>query len=160
MALDEDMVLLAQVALFRDMDRDALRLLAFSSERRRLRAGDTLFRKDDISEYSFVVVSGSITLIDDDVATAIVGPGTLIGEMALVSETRRPTTAIAREPTVILRLSRQMFRRTLEEYPATAARIAAELRQRVLEISNELAEVKKRLIEMGSEETGPKSSKS
>jgi hypothetical protein len=53
-----------------------------------------------------------------------------------------------------------MFRRTLEEYPATAARIAAELRQRVLQISDELAEVKKRLIGMGPEETGPKSSKS
>jgi len=149
MALEEDMALLAQVALFRDMDRDALRLLAFSSERRRLRAGDTLFRKDDISEYSFVVVNGAITLIDDDVASAIVGPGTLIGEMALLSETRRPTTAIAREPTMVLRLSRQMFRRTLEEYPATAARIAAELRQRVQQMSGELAQVKERLLKMG-----------
>jgi CRP-like cAMP-binding protein len=157
MALEEDMALLAQVALFRDMDRDALRLLAFSAERRRLRAGDTLFRKDDISEYSFVVVSGAITLIDDDVATAIVGPGTLIGEMALLSETRRPTTAIAREPTIILRLSRQMFRRTLEEYPSTAANIATELRQRVLNISNQLAEVKKRLIEMGPDTPGSES---
>lgn len=155
MALEEDMALLAQVALFRDMDRDALRLLAFSSERRRLRAGDTLFRKDDISEYSFVVVNGAITLIDDDVASAIVGPGTLIGEMALLSETRRPTTAIAREPTIVLRLSRQMFRRTLEEYPATAARIAAELRQRVQQMSGELAQVKERLLKMG-----PKSSES
>jgi CRP-like cAMP-binding protein len=155
MALEEDMALLAQVALFRDMDRDALRLLAFSSERRRLRAGDTLFRKDDISEYSFVVVNGAITLIDDDVASAIVGPGTLIGEMALLSETRRPTTAIAREPTMVLRLSRQMFRRTLEEYPATAARIAAELRQRVQQMSGELAQVKERLLKMG-----PKSSES
>ncbi len=160
MALEEDMALLAQVALFRDMDRDALRLLAFSSERRRLRAGDTLFRKDDISEYSFVVVSGTITLIDDDVATAIVGPGTLIGEMALLSETRRPTTAIAREPTMVLRLSRQMFRRTLEEYPATAAHISAELRQRVQQMSDELAEVKERLLKMGSGPAGPKVSKS
>jgi CRP-like cAMP-binding protein len=160
MALEEDMALLAQVAVFRDMDRDALRLLAFSSERRRLRAGDTLFRKDDISEYSFVVASGAITLIDDDVATAIVGPGTLIGELALLSETRRPTTAIAREPTIVLRLSRQMFRRTLEEYPATAARIAADLRRRVSEMSGELAEVKDRLLKMGPAPSGSKSSES
>jgi CRP-like cAMP-binding protein len=160
MALEEDMALLAEVALFRNMDRDALRLLAFSSERRRLRAGDTLFRKDDISEFSFVVVSGIVTLIDDDVASAMVGPGTLIGEMALLSETRRPTTAIAREPTMVLRISRQMFRRTLEEYPATAARIAAELRQRVQEMSGALAEVKERLLRMDEKPAGPKSSQS
>ncbi|OCC00491.1 hypothetical protein BA190_33770 [Labrys sp. WJW] len=149
MALEDDMALLERVALFRAMDRDALRLLAFSSETRRLRAGDTLFRKDDISEYGFVVASGAITLIDDDVATAIVGPGTLIGEMALLSETRRPTTAIAREASVVLRVSRQMFRRTLEEYPATAARIADEVRQRVQEMSAELASVKDRLRRIG-----------
>ena len=149
MALEDDMVLLERVALFRAMDRDALRLLAFSSETRRLRAGDTLFRKDDISEYGFVVVSGAITLIDDDVATAIVGPGTLIGEMALLSETRRPTTAIAREASVVLRVSRQMFRRTLEEYPATAARIADEVRRRVQDMSSELAKVKDRLRRIG-----------
>ncbi|WP_245196516.1 cyclic nucleotide-binding domain-containing protein [Labrys sp. LIt4] len=145
------MALLERVALFRAMDRDALRLLAFSSETRRLRAGDTLFRKDDISEYGFVVASGAITLIDDDVATAIVGPGTLIGEMALLSETRRPTTAIAREASVVLRVSRQMFRRTLEEYPATAARIADELRRRVQEMSAELAGVKERLRRIGAD---------
>lgn len=154
MALEDDMALLERVALFRTMDRDALRLLAFSSETRRLRAGDTLFRKDDISEYGFVVVSGEITLIDDDVATAIVGPGTLIGEMALLSETRRPTTAIAREASVVLRVSRQMFRRTLEEYPATAARIAEELRHRVQEMSTELAGVKERLRRIGTDPKG------
>lgn len=159
MALEEDMALLEKIALFRSMDRDALRLLAFSSETRRLRAGDTLFRKDDTSEYGFVIRSGAITLIDDDVATAIVGPGTLIGEMALLSETRRPTTAIAREPTVLLRLSRQMFRRTLEEYPTTAARIAADLRQRVQEMSAELAGVRDRLLNIGSK-SDPDSSKS
>lgn len=153
MALEDDMALLERVALFRTMDRDALRLLAFSSEMRRLRAGDTLFRKDDVSEYGFVVASGTVTLIDDDVATAIVGPGTLIGEMAMLSETRRPTTAIAREPTVVLRVSRQMFRRTLEEYPATAGRIAAELRRRVSEMSGELAGVKERLRRIGTDES-------
>ena len=123
------------------MDREALRLLAFSSETRRLRAGDTLFRKDDVSEYSFVVVSGAVALIDDEETTLIVGPGTLIGELALLAETRRPTTAIAREPTILLRVSRQMFRRTLEEYPETAARIAADLRKRVQLMSGELAGV-------------------
>jgi len=145
MALEEDMALLSVVAMFRDLDRDALRLLAFSSETRQLRAGDTLFRKDDESEYSFVIASGSIALIGIEDKTTIVGAGTLIGEMALFSETRRPTTAIAREPTRLLRLSRQMFRRTLEEYPQAAARIAADLKLRVRAMSDELASVKDRL---------------
>ena len=151
MALDDDMAVLSRIALFHDMDREALRLLAFSSETRRLRAGDTLFRKDDVSEYSFVVVSGAVALIDNEETTLIVGPGTLIGELALLAETRRPTTAIAREPTILLRVSRQMFRRTLEEYPETAARIAADLRRRVQLMSGELAGVKERLRRLDPE---------
>jgi len=149
MALEDDMALLSRVALFRAMDRDALRLLAFSAETRHLRAGDTLFLKDDVSEFSFVVASGAIALIDNDIALAVVGPGTLIGEIALLAETRRPMTAVAREPTTLLRLSRQMFRRTLEEYPETAMRIAADLGKRVKQISGELAQVKDTLLKIG-----------
>ncbi|MDQ0392432.1 cyclic nucleotide-binding domain-containing protein [Labrys monachus] len=146
MALEDDMALLSRVALFRDMDRDALRLLAFSSEMRNLRTGDTLFRKDDLSEYSFVVATGSVALIDNDFVLAVIGPGGLIGEMALFTETRRPATAVAREATTLLRLSRQIFRRTLEEYPDNALRVAAVLRARVKRISVELAEVRGRLL--------------
>jgi CRP-like cAMP-binding protein len=145
MALEDDMALLSRVALFRDMDRDALRLLAFSSELRNLRTGDTLFRKDDISEYSFVVASGTVALMDNDIVLSVLGPGTLIGEMALFTETRRPATAVAREPSTLLRLSRQIFRRTLEEYPETALRIAAIMRLRVKRLSVELATVKGRI---------------
>ena len=50
---------------------------------------------------------------------------------------------------MVLRVSRQMFRRTLEEYPATAARIADEVRRRVQEMSVELAGVKERLRRIG-----------
>ena len=144
MALEEDMALLARVPVLGGMDRDALRLLAFAAETRQLRAGDTLFRKGEVSDCGYVVARGAIALVEDDAgkADAVVGPGSLIGEVALITETRRPATAIAREPTTVLRLSRAMFRRTLEEYPAMAERIATDLRHRVTGLSSELARVK------------------
>jgi len=128
MALEDDMALLSRVRVFAGMDRDALRLLAFSAEQRHLRAGATLFRKGEPSDGGFVVAKGAIALVDDDAraADAVVGPGTLIGEVALITPTRRPATAVAREPTTLLRISRAMFRRTLEEYPEVAASIAAD----------------------------------
>ena len=147
MSLEDDMALLARVAMLAGMERDALRLLAFAAETRQLRAGDVLFRKGDVSDGGYVVASGAIAMIEDDASTAdaIIGAGGLIGEVALITETRRPATAIAREPTTVLRLSRAMFRRTMEEYPQLAQRLAADLRHRVMAMSADLGRVKTRL---------------
>ena len=147
MALEDDIALLSQVSLFQDMDRDVLRLIAFAAEMRTLRAGDVLFRKNELSDSGFVVARGSIALIDGDAnnVQGIAGPGTLLGELALVAETRRPVTAVAREHAALLRLSRAMFRRTLDEYPRLAQKLLADLRLRVTTLSGELMQVKEAL---------------
>ena len=54
MALEDDIALLSQVSLFQDMDREVLRLIAFAAETRQLRAGDTLFRKNQLSDSGFI----------------------------------------------------------------------------------------------------------
>jgi len=152
MALEDDIALLSRVAVLSGMERDALRLLAFSAETRQLTAGETLFRKGDVSDGGFVVARGAIALVQDDAQSpdAVVGPGTLIGEVALITETKRPMTAVAREASTVLRLSRAMFRRTLEEYPQMAERLAADLRQRVESLSSDLAGVKSTLRKNGN----------
>jgi len=147
MALEDDIALLSQVSLFQDMDRDVLRLIAFAAEMRSLRAGDVLFRKNELSDSGYVVARGSIALIDGDAnnVRGIAGPGTLLGELALLAETRRPVTAVAREHATLLRLSRAMFRRTLDEYPRLAQKLHADLRSRVKTLSGELMQVKEAL---------------
>jgi CRP-like cAMP-binding protein len=151
LALDDDIALLARVPMLGSIEREALRLLAFSAEPRVLRAGDVLFRKDEAADCGFVVASGAVTLLADDGVTAqvTVEPGSLLGEIALISETRRPATAIAREPTTVLRLSRVLFRRTLEEYPHVAERLARDIRARVVATTAGLAEVKQKLDRIG-----------
>jgi len=147
MSLEDDMVLLSRVAMLAGMERDALRLLAFAAETRQLRAGDVLFRKGEASDGGYVVAKGAIALIEDETKTAdaIIGPGGLIGELALITDTKRPATAIAREPSSVMRITRSMFRRTMEEYPELAQRLATDLRHRVTAMSADLGRVKRRL---------------
>jgi CRP-like cAMP-binding protein len=45
--------------------------------------------------------------------------------MALIAETVRPATAIARLPTVVMFIPRTLFHRVLREYPGGAARLRA-----------------------------------
>ena len=47
-------------------------------------------------------------------------PYSLLGELALISETPRPATAIASQPTTVLKIPRRLFHRVLNEYPSSA----------------------------------------
>ena len=74
-----------------------------------------------------------------------VGPGTLVGELALLTDTVCPATAIAREPTVVIRISRSLFRKMLEGYPAAAQKLRDMMAERVDGWTRELDGVKQAL---------------
>jgi CRP-like cAMP-binding protein len=130
MALDDDVRNLARNSAFAELEPEALRLLAFSAETRILRAGDVLFRRGDIADAGFVVLSGSIALTTQDdgrAAERILGPQSLIGDLAMITETQRPVTAVAREPSSVLKISRALFHRILQEFPVSAARLRQQM---------------------------------
>ncbi len=89
-----------------------------------------LFYAGELADGGYVVQEGSLllepgTLSDGKEIT--VGPGTLVGELALLTDTMRPATAIAHEPTTVIRISRSLFLKMLEGYPAR--RGATDLRE-------------------------------
>ena len=143
MALEDDIRKLARVSLFRALETDALRLIAFGAETRILRAGDTLFRSGDKSDAGFILLSGSIALDeknDGSPPSHMVRPDSLIGEVALLVETERRATAIAREPSTVLKISRELFHRVLREYPQSAQRLRAAMANELRSFVQELEE--------------------
>ncbi|RFC64325.1 cyclic nucleotide-binding domain-containing protein [Fulvimarina endophytica] len=143
MSLQDDIDILRSVPLFDELDLEALRLLAFGAEHRRYRAGDTIFREAAIADAGYIVGSGTVVLAQGrDEAVRIVGaygPGTLIGEMALITETRRPGTAQAETACDLLRITRTHFRRLLEEYPQYTASVEARLRDRFVQMTRQIS---------------------
>jgi CRP-like cAMP-binding protein len=123
MSLERDISTLARVPLFSGMDHEALRLMAFAAETRAMRAGEFLFRRGEMGEGAFLVMSGSVSLVmveQEDRGAQSVGPGTLIGEHALLAPVRRAQTATVLELSSILAISRVLFTRVLHEYPNNA----------------------------------------
>ena len=155
MGLEDDIGKLARIPAFAVIEPEALRLIAFSAETRILRAGDVLFRRDEASNDGFVVLAGSIAMdaSGDGAATArIIRPPALIGDLALLAQTRRPATAIAREPSTVLRISRQLFHRVLREFPDSAERLQQSLSARLLQFTGDLGAVRRgRLTPEGGE---------
>lgn len=133
MALEDDIGILAGVGIFEEFTPDQLRLLAFGTERLKLSSGKELYREGARAECAYVVVSGSVTLFRDTgegrVMLSSHGPGAILGELALIADTRRLTGAIAASDTEVMRLNRTLFRRILEEYPEVAAKLHKRLSQ-------------------------------
>lgn len=131
MSIEDDVNALAQVPLFETFTSEQLRLLAFGTERLKINAGRELFREGDTADCGFVVTSGSIHLVEDNQMTRRIvqtlGPGTLIGELALITTTRRSCGAVAAEISEVIRINRVLMRRVLDEYPDLAARMHASL---------------------------------
>jgi CRP-like cAMP-binding protein len=133
LSLDGDVRRLSGAGPLSALPREALQLLAFSSERRRLRAGESLFAAGDGADGAFFVLEGMI-LLRKDAMERRAGPGALIGESALLVETVRPADAAAASEALLLKIPRDTFRRVLSEFPESAAKIqrAALARTRTL----------------------------
>jgi CRP-like cAMP-binding protein len=154
MALKRDIAILETVPLFTGMDRDALRLIAFAGETRVVRAGDVLFRRGEMSDGGYLVTSGAIALDsadDGSPATVVATTGALIGELALIIDTARPATAIAREPSSVLKIGRSVFRRVLDEFPELAAVVRDVVAARVEATAAELADVRRQLLALDTD---------
>lgn len=130
MALEDDIRVLGETPLLDQLGRDAQRLIAFSADRVRLKPGETLFQEGDPADSGYVIVSGSLTL-ERGAVRRRVGRATLIGELALISDTVRPATATAEEPTDALKIARGLFARLFDEYPDLARKLHARLSARL-----------------------------
>jgi CRP-like cAMP-binding protein len=140
MSIEDDVALLERVPTLRLLGREALRVLAIGSEHREFARGDHLFDIGDEADCGYVVQRGAfrITLQDGSSAETIAGPGTLIGELALIVPLPRPATAISLEFSTVIRLSRTMFSRVLESDPAAARRLRDELASRTSQIASDI----------------------
>jgi CRP-like cAMP-binding protein len=135
MALEDDILFLRRITTFRVLGPDALRVLAISLEKIHLRAGDVLFEEGEPADCAYAVEIGAVRLrrardkaLDEPM---IVRAGALIGESALIVETDRPASAIAAEPSTVLRISRGVFMRMLESDVEAAAGLREMIARRV-----------------------------
>ena len=140
MAIDDDITFLERVPTLSLLGRQALRILAIGAETRYIHSGEVLFKRGEEADGAYVIQDGRFKLSSNDGDELTVGPCTLLGEVALFSETRRPATARALEPSTVLRIPRFLFVRMLDSFPEAARKLreilAARLDQATREISN------------------------
>jgi len=138
MSIDDDVALLERVPTLHLLGTAALRMLAIGSEQRDIPRGDHLFKEGDEADSGFVVQRGAFRVDNGLGAEVVAGPGTLIGELALVVPMRRPSSARALEYSSVIRIARSLFQRVLESDPAAARRLRDEFATRSSQIASDI----------------------
>lgn len=141
-----------QGTLFAGLPDDAAASLLAEATSRQVSQGATLFRQGDEPDHLLQVVTGMvrITQISSEgtqTTLRLMGPGGLLGCVAVFQEFAYPATATALEDTVVLSWRGPQFRELMRRHPAiaeNALRIvggrAREMVQRVVETSGKRVE--------------------
>lgn len=81
------------------------------------RAGDTVILAGEEGQHMYVIQSGTAEILNDDMVLDTVGPGGVIGEMALVDGSLRSATVRATENLVLMPISTTDFEALTRHHP-------------------------------------------
>lgn len=144
MAADAQAV--SSIDVLAGLSREELERFVSGCRTIRLAAGEFAFREGDPGDEVFIVRSGRVRIakaisLDAHRTLALVGPGGIFGELAMVDQGPRSASAEATEASEVLALAREPFETLVREAPALGARIlgrfAATLAER-LRFTNDL----------------------
>jgi CRP-like cAMP-binding protein len=94
-------------------------------------AGQTIFREGDPGDVMYIVVEGQVEILIDNQLLETLGPGDILGEMALIEDRARSATARARADCVLTAVSRQHFLTLIQRTPMFAIQVMRVLAQRL-----------------------------
>lgn len=117
---------LEQTALFSGLERRQLRLLAFGARWYTAKAGETVFLKgDEASDGAYMVLDGEAGLYQPEsvAPVAMVGPGSIVGELGLIRQEPRVLSMKAETDLVCLRLGEEEFLAVVENDATTTFKL-------------------------------------
>lgn len=126
---DPKIQMLREVGLRDETDRE-LAELAPLVEEVEFGPGEVLMEEGRTAWEAFIVVEGSATVSINGHEVATLGPGEMVGEMALLDHSPRSATVTAATPMRLLAMDPRSFASLLRR-PTIGWRVAAELAQRL-----------------------------
>jgi CRP-like cAMP-binding protein len=134
MANDPKLERLRRVQLFSGLDAKALGRIASLADDVRVDAGKRLTRQGDRGEEFFLVVDGEVEIERDGRHVARLGPGSYLGEIALIDDAPRTATATTVTPAQLMVIGHREFHTLMDDYPELALMILRSLTRRIREL--------------------------
>jgi CRP/FNR family transcriptional regulator, cyclic AMP receptor protein len=129
---------LAAVPLFAGANRKELVAISRATTELQVDEGTVLVTEGETGREAFIVIEGEAVVSVDGAEVARLGPGTCIGEIALLDRGPRSASATAATPMKVLVLDPREFKGLMLKVPAIAVKVATALAARVRELDTKL----------------------
>lgn len=123
--------LIAKVPLFAGCSKTELTEIASIADELDLPEGATLIREDDRGREFLIVIEGTAKVTKKGRKLNDVGPGSFVGEIALIADVPRTATVTATAPVRLLVITDRAFQQLIRKTPSIAAKVLQILGERL-----------------------------
>lgn len=135
MSLNEEVELLRKIPLFAKIEPSKLKLLAFTSERLTYNDDQVVVHQGDMGDAAFIIIDGTasvrINTDSGEIEVASLGKGDVVGEIAILCDVPRTATVQASSRLTVLKITKELFFRLVNEFPQISIEIMRELAARL-----------------------------
>lgn len=137
------LALLRNHQLFREFDAKTIEQLAVHASKRSIPRGSVIFAKGDEGTGLFGVLAGAVKISllsaeGRELVIALIGPGEIFGEIALLDGRPRSADATAQTNCELLAIERRDFLQFLHDHPDAALKIIEELCSRLRRTTDQI----------------------
>jgi CRP/FNR family transcriptional regulator, cyclic AMP receptor protein len=108
-----------------------INIFRHSREAVAVEVGEVLFREGERGDVMYAVVEGLVELSRAGRVVEEVGPGGILGELALIDTAPRSATAIARTQSRVVRVDQRHFTFLVQEHPTFALQVMTVMAERL-----------------------------
>jgi CRP/FNR family transcriptional regulator, cyclic AMP receptor protein len=117
---------LLQMPLFSGLPLEALKVLAYLCKRENYKPGEAIFHQYEVDTNAYFILQGTARLILENGGEILLTEyreGDFLGSQSLFHDTKRLFTLRASTELTCLVLSREKFKKTLEQFPEIAGKM-------------------------------------
>lgn len=130
--------ILSQIEIFKGLNKKEIALISKLMTALTIAAGKEFIKEGASGREAFIVISGTASVWRHGKLIASVGPGAVIGEMAVITNTPRTATVRAETDMVVEVLNRGAFLQLLDESPALTRKLLTATITRLQELEPSL----------------------
>ncbi len=113
-------------------------LVRFASDQRAFTAGQVIFSAGDPGDVMYVVKDGEVDVVVHGNVVETIGPGGILGEMALIDGSPRSASAVAKTNCQLVPIDETRFKYLVQQTPYFAIEVMRAMARRLRHMNSDL----------------------
>jgi CRP-like cAMP-binding protein len=141
--LERDVETLRNIPLFAGLPTARLKLIAYTAEVVRFEPGEVMVRQGDPADAVYIIVEGEAEVWlagheGGEIQLNTMGPNTIFGETAVLTQSRRTATVRAKDRVVTFKIAAKLFLDLVRQSPEIGMQVMTVLAQRLERVTARL----------------------